>query len=80
MLAVSPGAQGTGVGIHHDVGRPRPRASREAFDAVVLSVVETNAPAAAFYRGLGYTRSPDRDWQPVPNITLQVWRRGVRPA
>jgi ribosomal protein S18 acetylase RimI-like enzyme len=79
MLAVSPGAQGTGVGTSmmsavHDL------ALREAFDAVVLSVVETNAPAAAFYRGLGYTRSPDRDWRPVPNITLQVWRRGVRPA
>jgi len=54
-------------------------ALREAFDAVVLSVVETNGPAVAFYRGLGYTRSPDRDWRPVPNITLQVWRRDVRP-
>lgn len=78
MLAVSPTAQGTGVGSTlmsavHDL------ALREVFDAVVLSVVETNEPAAAFYSRLGYNRSPDRDWQPVPHITLQVWRRGVRP-
>jgi ribosomal protein S18 acetylase RimI-like enzyme len=76
MLAVSPSAQDTGVGTTlmsavHDI------ASREAFDTVVLSVVETNKPAAAFYSRLGYTRSPARDWQPVPNVTLQVWSRAV---
>jgi GNAT superfamily N-acetyltransferase len=79
MLAVSPRAQGSRVGATlmsavHDL------ALREGFDAVVLSVVETNTPAATFYSRLGYTRSPDRDWTPVPNITLQVWRRRVEPA
>jgi ribosomal protein S18 acetylase RimI-like enzyme len=55
----------------HDV------ASAEGFLAVVLSVVETNARAAAFYARLGYQRQPERDWQPVPDVTLQVWRRSL---
>jgi ribosomal protein S18 acetylase RimI-like enzyme len=76
MLAVAPDAQGSGVGARlmtevHDV------ASAEGFLAVVLSVVETNASAAAFYARLGYQRQPERDWQPVPDVTLQVWRRSL---
>lgn len=73
MLAVGPAAQGQGVGVElmervHDTART------ENFAAVVLSVVESNLNAVAFYTALGYTRALDRDWVPVPDITLQVWR------
>ena len=76
MLAVTPAAQGHGIGVQlmervHDTARA------EQFAAVVLSVVESNVSAVAFYAALGYTRVPDRDWTPVPDITLQVWRRPV---
>ena len=73
MLAVAQVAQGQGIGIQL-MEAVHQLAVTEEFSAVVLSVVETNVSAVAFYRALGYTRVPDRDWQPVPDITLQVWR------
>ena len=73
MLAVAQVAQGQGIGIQL-MEAVHQLAVAEEFSAVVLSVVETNVSAVAFYRALGYTRVPDRDWQPVPDITLQVWR------
>jgi len=47
----------------------------EGFETVVLSVIDTNIAAAAFYRGLGNVHEAARDWQPLPAVTLQVWRR-----
>ena len=76
MLAVDPEAQGQGIGVQL-MDAVHQLAVAEEYPAVVLSVVETNLGAVAFYAGLGYVHSPDRDWQPVPDITLQVWRRTV---
>ncbi|MCZ3389176.1 MAG: GNAT family N-acetyltransferase [Actinomycetia bacterium] len=73
MLAVAPAAQGRGVGVAL-MERIHETARTEQFAAVVLSVVESNVSAVAFYTALGYTRARDRDWEPVPDITLQVWR------
>lgn len=77
MLAVAPDAQsaGVGAGLMAEVHRV---ARAEGFSAVVLSVVETNAAAIAFYTRLGYQRQPLRDWRPVPHVTLQIWRRPVQ--
>ena len=52
-------------------------AATEGYDAVVLSVIDTNEEAAAFYRALGYERVPDRDWTPVPHVLLLVSRHPV---
>lgn len=80
MLAVMPEFQGQGIGAHL-MDAVHQTAVAEGFSAVVLSVVETNASAVAFYARLGYTRVPERDWVPVPDITLQVWRWPVpRPS
>jgi ribosomal protein S18 acetylase RimI-like enzyme len=74
MLAVAPEAQGQGIGVQL-MQRVHDTAQKERFAAVVLSAVESNAGAVEFYTALGYTHNPDRDWTPVPTITLQVWRR-----
>ncbi len=79
MLAVAQVAQGQGIGVQL-MERVHQTAQAEEFTAVVLSVIETNLSAVAFYAGLGYTRVPERDWQPVPDITLQVWRWTVARA
>lgn len=68
MLAVDPATT------HQGIGRALMRhihetAAREDFARVVLSVIGTNTVAAKFYTSLGYTRVPDRDWQP--------WREGA---
>jgi ribosomal protein S18 acetylase RimI-like enzyme len=79
MLAVAPAAQRSGIGATL-MAHAHEAAAREGLDAVVLSVVDTNERAAAFYRSLGYRRDPARDWTPVPHVLLQVSRLRVRPA
>lgn len=76
MLAVAPEAQGQGIGVQL-MQRVHQTAQAEEFAAVALSVVASNLGAVAFYAALGYLHVPDRDWTPVPDITLQVWRRPV---
>jgi hypothetical protein len=39
---------------------------------VVISVVRGNEGAEQLYRRLGFVREPDRDWEPVPGVFLQV--------
>jgi ribosomal protein S18 acetylase RimI-like enzyme len=76
MLAVDPTVQRSGVGaalMAHAHGT----AATEGYAAVVLSVIDTNEQAAAFYRALGYERVPDRDWTPVPHVLLLVSRHPV---
>ena len=76
MLAVSPARQGNAIGSTlmaavHDA------AAAEGYRAVVLSVIDTNTAAAAFYERLGYGHTVARDWQPLPGVTLQVWRKAL---
>ncbi|MDA2988196.1 MAG: GNAT family N-acetyltransferase [Actinomycetota bacterium] len=69
FLAVAPSAWGSGVGtalidacLAHarDVGSHR----------MAICVRDNNAGAMAMYRKHGFTRQPERDWQPVPGVTL----------
>jgi ribosomal protein S18 acetylase RimI-like enzyme len=79
MLAVAPGQERQGIGRSlmrhvHDV------AATEGYAGLVLSVISTNTGAGNFYRSLGYLRSPDRDWKPVPDtdLLLEVFVHSVR--
>ena len=76
MLAVDPAHQRTGMGAAL-MSAVHTTAAAEGFVAVVLSVIDSNTRAQAFYSSLGYERDPERDWQPLPNVTLQVWRRAL---
>lgn len=74
MLAVSPDRQGQHIGTSL-MAAVHETAAGESFEAVVLSVVSSNTRAAAFYHRLGYIHEVGRDWQPLPQVTLHVWRR-----
>jgi ribosomal protein S18 acetylase RimI-like enzyme len=72
MLAVEPQAQGRGVGealVHacveavRDAGRAR----------LVISSATDMAAAHRLYERLGFTRAPERDWKPVPEVQLMSY-------
>jgi ribosomal protein S18 acetylase RimI-like enzyme len=74
MLAVSPAAQGRGVGtallqhvIEASAGRER----------VVCSSRPDMRAAHRIYERFGFTRAPERDWSPVPGVDLIAF---VRPS
>jgi ribosomal protein S18 acetylase RimI-like enzyme len=67
MLAVSPSAQGRGVGtallqriIDASAGRER----------IVCSSLPEMRAAHRVYERFGFTRAPERDWSPVPGVDL----------
>jgi ribosomal protein S18 acetylase RimI-like enzyme len=69
MLAVSPAAQGRGVGqalAAMVVDRFRAEGAR----AVVLSSLDAMTGAHRLYERLGFVRVPDRDWSPHPGVDL----------
>jgi len=74
MLAVSPQAQGHGVGealVRHVLDRFR----EEGAAAVVMSTNSYGtAPAHRLYQRLGFVRCPERDWSPLPGVELVVYR------
>lgn len=76
MLAVPPDRQGQDIGSSL-MAAVHETAAGENYESVVLSVIDSNAAAVAFYGRLGYVHEASRDWQPLPGITLQVWRRTV---
>ena len=73
MLAVHPDAQGRGVGralATACVDRARELGSRAV---VICTRDEVGKPAQAMYRSMGFTRIPDRDWNPIANVQLLAW-------
>ncbi|VXB19191.1 GNAT family N-acetyltransferase [Nocardioides sp. AX2bis] len=74
MLAVDPVAQRRGVGeILTTAVVERFRA--EGATAVVLSSMPTMDAAHRLYERLGFTRRPDRDWAPLPDVALIAYAR-----
>ncbi len=79
MLAVSPAAQGRGVGealARHVVDRSRARGHR----AVVISSLPDMSAAHRLYGRLGFRRDPGLDWYPVPGVLLIAFRLDLEPA
>jgi ribosomal protein S18 acetylase RimI-like enzyme len=73
MLAVAPDAQGRGVG--ELLARACvARAEEQGVQAVVICVRDIAAPARRMYDRIGFSRLPERDWSPYPNVSLLALR------
>lgn len=72
-LAVSPVARGQGVG--RLLSDECVRLARDAgCSAVVLSSRPSMVAAHRLYERMGFTRTPERDWSPRPDIDLVAFR------
>jgi ribosomal protein S18 acetylase RimI-like enzyme len=73
MLAVSSAARGRGVGealTRHVIGR----AEELGLRAVTLSSSRDMVAAHRLYERLGFRRTPEADWSPVPGANLITYR------
>ncbi len=59
------------------VGACEDRARWAGATAMAICVIDINDAAHRLYRRLGFERLPDRDWVPVPGVTLLAYRRPV---
>lgn len=69
MLAVSPAAQGRGIGsalLRHIVDA----SARDGRAGVVCSSQPAMRAAHRIYEKVGFTRDPERDWSPLPGVDL----------
>ncbi|MDX3325388.1 MULTISPECIES: GNAT family N-acetyltransferase [Streptomyces] len=74
MLAVSPEARGRGVGealVRTCIERAR---AAEGVSGIVLSTAPAMLGAHRIYRRLGFVRTPERDWCPLPGLSLLTFR------
>ncbi len=76
MLAVAPHAQGRGVGALLATAALE-RAREEQRTAVVLGSLPVMHAAHRLYARLGFVRTPDRDFDPVPGVTLIAFRKDL---
>ncbi|GAA1204744.1 GNAT family N-acetyltransferase [Prauserella alba] len=76
MLAVSPDAQGRGVG-EALTGAVVDIARERRFGRVVLCSRDRMTTAHRLYERLGFTRIPERDWAPHPDVPLLAFAMDV---
>lgn len=76
MLAVSESARGRGVG-EALTRAVLDRARELRRDRVVLCSLERMRPAHRLYERVGFTRMPDRDWEPEPGVPLLAYGMGL---
>ena len=72
MLVVDPAARGTGTGTALVVACVE-RARAAGCTAVRLSTEPEMTVAHRLYERLGFTRTPQRDWEPVPGVFLLTY-------
>jgi len=73
MLAVDPGAQRRGTGralLAACIGRAR----ELRCTALILHTTPWMTSAHRLYEASGFERLPDRDWAPVPEVSLMAYR------
>ena len=73
MLSVAAEAHGRGVGTAL-VRLCLERARSVGAGAIALSTQPTMVAAHRIYERLGFVRTPERDWKPVPSVTLMTYR------
>lgn len=73
MLAVAPAARRRGAAAAL-VQRVIERSRELDYAAVALSSLPVQVEAHALYRRLGFERTPERDWSPVPGVDLIGFR------
>ena len=79
MLAVDPDFQGRGVArslVAHLISLARENGDR----AIVMSSEAGMAKAHSLYDSLGFRRTPDRDWHPLPTIDLITYELVVEDS
>jgi ribosomal protein S18 acetylase RimI-like enzyme len=76
MLAVDPAAQGRGVG-GLLAQACLARAMQAGARGVRISVRDFAEPAQRLYARLGFERTPDRDWSPLPGVGLLALRHDL---
>ncbi|WP_411120483.1 GNAT family N-acetyltransferase [Streptomyces sp. x-19] len=74
MLAVRAAGRGHGVGAAL-VRACLARARESGLRAMVLSSQPHLLPAHRLYRRLGFARAAERDWVPIPGVTLWAFAR-----
>lgn len=79
FLAVDPAAWRTGVA-DALIAACDDHARETGAHSLAISVRDINHGARALYEKRGFTRVPERDWSPVPNVELYVLTRPVHPA
>ncbi|MCX3060200.1 GNAT family N-acetyltransferase [Streptomyces beihaiensis] len=72
MLAVAPKARGQGAG-EALVRAVLDRARETGSTGIALSTPPVATSAHRLYERLGFTRAPERDWAPIPEVTLMVY-------
>ena len=78
FLAVDPDHWGTGVAdALMQACEDEARATRAR--VLMICVRDTNTGAAAMYARRGFTRVPERDWTPLPDVHLLALTRPVTP-
>jgi ribosomal protein S18 acetylase RimI-like enzyme len=73
MLAVAPAAQGRGAGkalVRACIARARD----DGKTSLVLHTTTWMTTAHRLYESLGFERTPDRDWQVMPDLLLLAYR------
>ncbi len=76
-LGVDPSARGRGIGrllIEACVRRAR----QEGYAAVAISSAQWMGAAHRLYERMGFTRRPERDWAPRPDVPLLAYRLDLR--
>ncbi|HEX5569477.1 MAG TPA: GNAT family N-acetyltransferase [Streptomyces sp.] len=79
MLAVRPEARGRGVG-EALVRECVERARTLGLERLVLSSQSRMRTAHRLYRRLGFVRTPQRDWEPLPGLTLLAFTLSTAPT
>jgi len=79
MLAVVPESRGRGVA-EALVRTCIERAKELGYSAVVLSSMARQQQAQRIYARLGFRRTPNLDWKPIPSVDLLAFRLELRPA
>ncbi|MFD6949055.1 GCN5 family acetyltransferase [Nocardiopsis sp. TSRI0078] len=76
-FAVSPQARGRGVG-RDLVNALVERAREEGVARLLLSTLPEMVSAQYVYRARGFERVPERDWTPMPGVTLLAYELVVK--